>query len=373
LLRRAPTRIFTLNDGLSTLQFQSVSISPPGTPLELLGGTQDNGTWSYTPRGGWVNAAGGDGGQSVVGKGARPPHIHTYFGATLRVNHQGFDPRTWRYIFPPLRNSGERASFYVPLISDPVKAGTLFVGLQHVWRTDDYGGPRRVVDRECDGVFRLEPTCGRWVTLGEDLTGPAFGVDRGGLGNDRRNFIAALARAPGDTGTLWAATVPGRVFISRNADADILAVTFTRIDIGSRAGRRGTPGRFVSGIVVDPQNPLHAWVSFSGYDANTPDDQPGHVFEVTFNAATGKATWKSVSYDLRDQPITGLALHPRTGDIYAATDFGVLRLAAGANRWTEAAEGMPLVAVYGLTMAPDGRTLYAATHGRGVWSLRFTG
>jgi hypothetical protein len=124
LLRRAPSRILSLNDGLPTLQFQSVSISPPDTPLELLGGTQDNGTWSYTPGGGWVHAAGGDGGQSIVGKGPNPPHIHTFYGATLRVNHERFNPRTWRYIFLPLRNSGERSSFYVPLISDPVDAGT---------------------------------------------------------------------------------------------------------------------------------------------------------------------------------------------------------------------------------------------------------
>jgi hypothetical protein len=167
--------------------------------------------------------------------------------------------------------------------------------------------------------------------------------------------------------------VPGRVFISQNAKADILAVRFTRIDLSSGAGRRGTPGRFVSGIVVDAEDPLHAWVSYSGYNANTPADQPGHVFEVRVDPATSRATWTNVSHDLRDQPITGLARHPQTGDLYAATDFGVLRLPAGANRWTEAAEGLPLVAVYGLTMASDGKTLYAATHGRGVWSLTLPG
>ena len=316
-----------------------------------------------------MNAAGGDGGQSVVGKGPNPAHIHTYYGPTLRVNHQGFNPRTWRYIFPPLRNSGERYAFYIPVISDPVENGTLFAGLQHVWRAPQYGGARAVLDRECDGFFRLEPTCGGWVAIGDDLTGPTFGNDRGSP-DDRRNYVAALARAPSDSGTLWAATVPGRVFVATNADGNFAAVRFTRIDIPTTATRKGTPGRFVSGIVVDQSDPLHAWVSYSGYDANTPGDQAGHVFEVRVNGTTGRATWKNVSYDLRDQPVTSLARHPRTGDLYAATDFGVLRLAAGATKWTEAAGGMPFVAVYGLTMAPDGKTLYAATHGRGVWSLQ---
>ena len=169
---------------------------------------------------------------------------------------------------------------------------------------------------------------------------------------------------------MWASTTPGRVFVSQNADGEAKAVTWNRIDIPSGPNRQGTPGRFSSGIVVDPANPLHAWISYSGYDAYTPNDQPGHVFEVSVDPATGKATWTNRSYDLGDQPITGLARDPRNGDLYAATDFGVLRLPAGAAAWTEAAKGLPFVAVYGLTLAGDGTALYAATHGRGVWALK---
>jgi hypothetical protein len=369
MLRQVPRRLFSLNNGLTTLQFQSVSISPSGTPLEVLGGTQDNGTWSYTPRSGWVNAAGGDGGQSVVGKGRNPAHIHTWFGPAPRVNFSGFNENTWRHIYPVLTSSGERSAFYVPLIADPVEAGTLFIGLQHVWRTYQYGGPRQILDRDCNGITRLNPDCGRWVPLGDDLTGATFGSDRADEAGSR-NYVAAIARATGDSGTLWAATVPGRVLVTSNADALPAAVRWTRVDIPTTLGRPGTPGRFVSGIAIDASDPLHAWISYSGYDAHTPDDRPGHVFEVRVNPTTRRATWKNVSYDLKDQPITALARHPGSGDLYAATDFGVLRLPAGATRWTEAAEGLPLVAVYGLTIAPDGSTLYAATHGRGVWTLR---
>jgi hypothetical protein len=41
----------------------------------------------------------------------------------------------------------------------------------------------------------------------------------------------------------------------------------------------------------------------------------------------------------------------------------VVRLPTGATSWTEAAKSLPYVAVYGLTIAPDNSTLYAATHG----------
>jgi len=40
-----------------------------------------------------------------------------------------------------------------------------------------------------------------------------------------------------------------------------------------------------------------------------------------------------------------------TGDVYAATDFGVLRRPAGSIDWEVAAADLPQVAVYGLTLS----------------------
>ena len=88
----------------------------------------------------------------------------------------------------------------------------------------------------------------------------------------------------------------------------------------------------MSGIAVDPADPNHAWISYSGYGAYTPGE-PGHVFEARFDPATGTASFTDRSYDIGDQPVTGIALFGATGDVYAATDFGVLRLPAGATHW----------------------------------------
>ena len=66
-----------------------------------------------------------------------------------------------------------------------------------------------------------------------------------------------------------------------------------------------------------------------------------------------------------------VALDSATGDIYAATDFGVARLVRGSGSWITAADDLPKTAVYGLTLAPGrkpgDRLLYAATHGRAAW------
>jgi hypothetical protein len=58
---------------------------------------------------------------------------------------------------------------------------------------------------------------------------------------------------------------------------------------------------------------------------------------VRFNPAAGTATWTDISYDLLDQPVNDAVLDVVTGDIYISTDFGVARLAEGAQTWIPAA------------------------------------
>jgi hypothetical protein len=68
-----------------------------------------------------------------------------------------------------------------------------------------------------------------------------------------------------------------------------------------------------------------------------------------------------------------VAFDAATGDVYASTDYGVNRLPAGASSWIPAADKLPPVAVYALTLVHGTKTkdrvLYAATHGRGAYRL----
>ena len=375
VLRAIPVRIDSLNESLRTLQYQSVSLNPASERDDLLGGTQDNGTWAFNPTGNALRpfdafeSIGGDGGQSSIGiDGVK---VHTYFGPTMDVNFGSIggdadSPDGWDYISQPMDeaaadpNDPESFSFYVPLTKDPVVAGTQFTGGEFVWRTQDNGGDRAQLDAHCrettlsvgDGAIQ----CGDWQRIGQKLS--ASPVD----------FIVATERAPSDSSTLWVGTRTGHVWVSHNANAAPAAVTFTEVKDPNQA----LPGRFVSSIHIDSTDPNHAWISNSGYNAYTPST-PGHVWEVRVDPATGAATVTPRSFDLDDEPITDLVRDDQTGDLYASTDFGVLRLPAGTQNWLKAADGMPFVAVYGLTIAPSSRLLYAATHGRGVWRVNLPG
>ena len=362
-----------MNRGLGTLQFQSLSVSPFDSG-ELQGGTQDNGTWeNFGSKKTWLQTYWGDGGQS--GFDATDPHFrfHTYFDASPDVNFSDGAIADWNWIADPIYGTGNQ--FYVAIVSDPVVhrtmyagAGTATSGGNTVVRTKTHGmGSMTLAElrqhcNENTGDFAVP--CGDWTELGTTaLTAAGWGDRAGGA-------MAAVERATTDTSTLWAATTNGRVFITSNADADpASAVAFVRLD--SLAAN--SPGRYVTGIFIDPDNANHAWISYSGFNAATPAT-PGHIFSVTYDPGAGTATWDNLDGSLGDLPLTDVVQDADTGDLYVSSDFGVLRSTGGP--WTVAAPGMPNVEVAGLTYVPGSghghhadRIVYAASHGLGAWKL----
>ena len=360
-LSAIPVANTAINKGLQSLQFQSVSLSSDGK--NLLAGAQDNGTWSFDRRGGSsLESVGGDGGQSGFDATDSSIRYHSYYGATHDVNFAGSDPAGWDYISQPLSDSGEAASFYTPLVADPVVGGTLFDGLQHVWRTTDNGGSRATLDKHCNeltGDFSADYTCGDFRPLGGsiggDLTGPAYGSDKGG------SYVVAISRSTTDHGTMWVATRRGRIFVTHNADAvNPTSVAFARVDSAA------TPERFVSGLSIDPADANHVVASYSGYDAyaRTAGTATGHVFDLR---SDGAAT--DVTGDLGDQPVTSVLVDWAHSTTYIGTDFGVLGRGGSSTTWGSV-PGLPVVSVYGLTYDAKSRSIYAATHGRGIWAAK---
>jgi hypothetical protein len=376
MLSAVPTILTSLNKGLSTLQFQSVSVNALDPLHGVQGGTQDNGTLLFTGSTTWNQEIYGDGGQSGFNVSNPALRFNSFTSNFHDVNFQNGDPTKWVIASGPIA-AGEPggAQFYAPIINDPLSAGTIFEGSLSVWRTQDWAGNQADLEANCPEFTTAgnNPACGDFVRIGPagatQLTGSASptpdyrGTSRAG------GTVGAFARTTKDTGTLWVATTTGRVFISKNAAAAAGSVTFTRLDTLPSA--TADPARFVTGIVIDQTNANHAWISYSGYSSLTPS-QPGHVFSVTYNPGAGDATWTNLdggTGPMGDLPVTALARSVR-GDLFAGTDFGVLRLPSGTSTWVVAGSGLPAVEVAGLTMANGSQVLYAATHGHSVWSLK---
>lgn len=370
-LSKVPTRLITMNAGLNTLQFQSLFADVNNPLTRAIGGTQDNGSLIYTGSPTWFLPVTGDGGDAGIDVKNPSIWFHTYTNDFVDVNFHGFAPETWDWIGDPIFITQvlgiEPAAFYAPMTQDPVRGGQIFAGLDHVWRTQDSGGDPAFLDAHCNttGVFGTSDKlftgeCGDWVPIGGDA-GKLASIP----GTKGGSYVVAIERAL-DQSTMWVGTRRGRIFVSKNADAAPAEVTYTRIDTD------GQPRRYPSGISVDPTDPNHAFVTFSGYNAYTPTT-PGHVFEVRYDPRAGTAAWTDISYDLGDQPILDVEYDAPTGDVYVATDFGVDRLAKGTTTWVTAADKLPPVAVYDLMLVPGAkagdRVLYAGTHGRGGYRL----
>jgi hypothetical protein len=423
LLSRVPTELGHIDKKLSsTLQLINVAINPFNS-REVMGGTQDNGTWSnvnHADRNTFLQVIYGDGGNAVYDgthPGWRANEFTSGFGDS---NFENGDPTKWVVATAPVVNSGEGPAFYWPQIGDPNPvpgAHPIYSGAKHVWRSWAFGAgvaghvpqdttpniagyeancPEFVVSGAQDGCGDYRPLGGPYcdgldstatipscLNQPGDLTGSAYGSDRSG------GSISWIARVSADHGTLWAATSAGRIFVTHHADrSDPSTVDWLRID-NSVSGN--SPTRFPSGITVDPSNVHHAWISYSGYNAVTPAT-PGHVFSVTENGVAGAGVFTNLSIEAGtsafptpgnngDLPVSDIVRDDATHTLYASTDFGVLRGDNDGASWHVTA-GMPRYEVMHLEIQPSSReptcmgggpcdrVLYAATHSQGFWQMQ---
>ena len=218
-----------MNNGLDTLQFISLSVSPFDNNL-INGGTQDNGTWQTDGNTTtWKNIMIGDGGWSGFDVAKRNFRMHTFFDASPEVNFDNGDIDDWIWTADPIYGQ-PGTQFYAPIITDPVVAGTMFAGTgRSVYRTTTYGlGDRAVAEAPADLQRPGTAPSRRSAVTGSrpglvPLTDAAYG-DRDG-GN-----VAAVERSSGNRTTAWAATATGRLFLYDNvAAANLRRVTWRRV------------------------------------------------------------------------------------------------------------------------------------------------
>jgi hypothetical protein len=426
LLSRVPTAVTHVDKKLSsTIQFINVTINP-GDSCEVMGGTQDNGTWSninHCDRNTFHQIIYGDGGNAVYDATEPTWRANEFTSGFGDSNFRNGDPEKWVIATAPVTRSGEGPAFYWPQVGDPNPTpGThpIYEGAKHVWRSLAFGagtptqsGPQtdttpNVADYEancpefvtsgrklgcgdyrplggpyCDGIAATPvPSC---INQPGDLTGTVYGADRSG------GSMSWIARDSADHGTLWAATSAGRIFVTHNADAaDPSTVTWHRIDNAT------SPTRFPSGIYPDPVDPSHAWISYSGYNFNTPTT-PGHAFDVHENgSAPGSGTFVNLNVEGGtsafptptndgDLPVSDIVRDDATHTLYVSTDFGVLQGPSDGTGGWQVTLGMPRYEVMHLAIQPSSRAptctgggpckriLYAATHSQGIWQMKLGG
>jgi hypothetical protein len=417
--KRIPERIESINRGLNTLHFYQMTYNP-NRPGELAGGTQDNGSWMRVPgTKTWIETFVADGAYNGFDADDANYSMFSWQNGAIAALDEPRNQEAGFWIADTLRTFGatafryprELVAFIAPTLFHPKVSKLMFTGREHVFRSLNGGAnpafPYADVKEHCNVWFgdgdidengTYEPAidvCDDWRPMGNPehpgrLTyGPQaacpnpanpnpnqlwtvacpgpypWGEDRSG------GHISFNQPAPSDANVVWAATSGGRIFVTTNAAAtDPAAIVWNRIDPSSTVD----PARYPSDVYIDPKDPNHAYITYSGYNHVTPTT-PGHVFEVRYDRASNTARFTSLDGTgpraLGDLPVGTVQRDERRGTLYLGTDFGVVRRTGPG--WTEASNGLPTTVIPHLEIDQKRRVMYVTTHGFGAWTLELSG
>jgi hypothetical protein len=329
-----------LNHNLGVTQVYGAAANPVSGVL--VAGTQDNGSVRYSGDAqGWTRWEGGDGGfaaadptdpnyfygeyvhltiyRSDDGGFARPEDIYGYYNYW---NGSSWEKKARAN--PITEAKSGTANFIAPFILDPNEPNRLLAGARSLWVTND-------------------------AKKSNKEGGPSWSAIKPPAGSERTNNISAIAVAKGNSNVIWVGHNNGDIFVTSNGLASSPA--WTKVDDGSPA----LPNRFVTRIVVDPNDPRTAYATFGGFAANN-----------LWRTTDAGASWTSVTGALPQAPIETLAIHPKNSKwLYAGTEIGIFTSEDGGTTWTVPQDGPANVSVKELFWV--GTTLYAATFGRGLY------
>lgn len=309
-----------LNNNYSVTQFYSGAVSPDGTTWA--GGTQDNGTLRgsvTTGTGGWQEILGGDGGVTAVD----PLQPHIWFASTPGIGIKKSTDNGSQFSSARF-GINDNGLFVTPYLLDPSDPQRMWLGGSYLWRS-------------LNGAAN-------WHRVG-NLAGS--GSDEG---------FSALAIAPSDANYLLAGTSRGKIIRSEQA-LDAQAGTFWQ-SVSPRFG-------FVSSLAFDPSNRNIAYATYSTFGGK-------HVWRTLDAGATWTAIDGTGSGQIPDIPVNSIMSDPANpARLFIGTDLGVFVSLDGGSSWMVENSGFANVITESLVLNTwNGQSsLYAFTHGRGVWRV----
>lgn len=304
----------SLNNNYGVTQFYHGAVFPDGK--SYFGGAQDNGTLLGTDANGvngWREIWGGDGGYVAID----PTNPQVLYASTQRGGFRKSTDGGTTFSSIRLGINDIAPLFIAPLTMDPSNPQILWTGSQRLWRSTNGGAS--------------------WSQAGVIYA------------SDSTNLVSAIAVAPTDSSRV----LMGRSFGWLHTITDAQ---------GAASFIGGTPRTgFVSWATFDPLNKNVMYVTYSTFNGK-------HIYRST----DAGENWISIDGNLPDIPVHCLVVDPQnTARLFIGTDLGVFASTDGGNSWNVENSGFANVPVESLALnTVNGVTsLYAFTHGRGVWRV----
>ena len=324
-----------LNANVRTLQYYSVAVGKVPGGVAVSGGLQDNGGSLLLPEdatgaGRMGSPFGGDGGDTLVDPedGCRIVQEYVFLAMEVTENCGRSDGsfRSVRDVDPHDPNP----RFIAPFAADGASADHWVAGGQYVWvNTRGFA-----IESGADWVPVFNSGAGRSTTVVASLNDVIWSAWCGPC--NPSGFARGVATNAG--GAWRPLALPAAM-----------------------------PNRYVSALAIDPSDPSgrSVWVGFNGFSRRWiegPGAGLGHLWKTT----DGGTTWTDVSGTLPDVPVNDVLV--ARGKLVVATDLGVVMSSDGGATWSRLGSNLPYTTTLDVHAGPDGR-LYAATHGRGIWSI----
>ncbi|MDR2697122.1 MAG: hypothetical protein LBB40_01445, partial [Holophagales bacterium] len=143
----------------------------------------------------------------------------------------------------------------------------------------------------------------------------------------------------------------------------------------------GFPGGLnsMADIAFDTANPNIIYVSSVRMSIwNVGGGEGGLTASHLWKSTDGGATWISIDGSITNSngfpfgiPVHVVKVDPTDNStVYAGTDVGLYRTTDQGLTWERFGDGLPLVSVRDIYIAPDGSFMRVGTHGRGVWEMQ---
>ncbi|HZX10948.1 MAG TPA: hypothetical protein VFG01_08385 [Acidobacteriota bacterium] len=347
---------------ISAQQFYDISVDHE-MPYNVMGGTQDNGSWIGPSQNrnqngvypaDWRYLPSGDG-FYVVRDWWNPEYIYfeSQFGNSRRMNLDtgemtGLSKRNTQ----EEREAGkepERYQWDAPIVLSPHNPGIVYVCSQHVHKSTSRGEP------------------GTFVTISPDLSKHSKErIEQSKLTNLQYATIYTFAESSIKPGVYWAGTDDGNLQLSTNKGSSWINITerFYNEKGNPKADIKGARipyDRWVTKVEPSAHELERCYVTYSGYRTHNEDDS--YIF-VTEDF--GK-TWKDISAGMKN-PVRDIEEDPDNPDVlYLATDYGLFVSIDRGETWENMSTSAPDVIIMSLDIQKRDRDLAIATYGRGIY------
>ncbi|HUU82913.1 MAG TPA: hypothetical protein VM243_05350 [Phycisphaerae bacterium] len=299
------------NDTLNVTQNYAIALHP-SDPVQMMTGTQDNGTIGRDADVlQWPQILGGDGGFLAYDFLYPTRRYVTY----VYLSVYRFVGTSSSNISGPWGSDDDPVNFIAPLVMDPNDRYTLLGGTNRVWRTNN------------------AHTSASWSAISTST------VAGGGTLN-------AIAVAEGASDTIYTGSSTGSVYVTTDAS------TWNDRSTGLPSGQ-------VSDIMIDPVDPAVAYVAShntAGARVLRTENYGVSWSDVTGDLPSGISA-RALAVDWRFDP----------PHLYAGSGVGVYSSADGGATWIKDGLDLPNVNIGDLAVDLVEGTITAATYGRGTW------